>query len=464
MKVLFIGARLFDDVDFYLKEKNIESILTESNSNASNLDCANKYFIVPRGMDEPIRIAKEENVDGIISLIGIDDPLMDVALAKEKVENELKIPFIASNARTISISSDKIETKKFFIKNNINTSKFQILNSYNFEEFISSFESSMISSKNSLNNSKNNISENNISENNNLENNILENYNLKNYNLDFPVVFKQRSGQGGRDISIIQNIDEAKDYFYEFNEALCEEFIEGSEISIEVLCFNNSYMPLVPVYKGETSLNGLHPLNKVRCAPADVQGLNNEYVKKVAYLIAKELKAEGTIDIDFIFSKHDKVLYALEINTRPSGTRYLTAAATNIYPLTKLIDMVSGDFNINSLNEEMKDYFALEIPIGNFDDKQVSDKQVNSKEFNVKQVNDNQAIGKQVNGKEFNDNQFNGKKSNKSLKKFNKNSWVLHGPSNYERLTISAESKAEAKKLAKKLIGKRFYEFCLDEL
>lgn len=155
MKVLFIGARLFDDVDFYLKEKNIESILTESNSNASNLDCANKYFIVPRGMDEPIRIAKEENVDGIISLIGIDDPLMDVALAKEKVENELKIPFIASNARTISISSDKIETKKiFFIKNNINTSKFQILNSYNFEEFISSFESSMISSKNSLNNSK----------------------------------------------------------------------------------------------------------------------------------------------------------------------------------------------------------------------------------------------------------------------------------------------------------------------
>ncbi len=419
MKILFIGARLFDDVDFYLKEKNIESILTESNSNASNLDRANKYFIVPRGMDGPIRIAKEENVDGIVSLIGIDDPLMDVALAKEKVENELKIPFIASNVHTIAISSDKIETKKFFIKNNINTSKFQILNSYNFEEFISSFEFSIISSKNYLNNSENNIS----------ENNKLDNNKLDNDNLDFPLVFKQRSGQGGRDISIIQNIDEAKDYFSEFNETLCEEFIEGSEISIEVLCFNNSYMPLVPVYKGETSLNGLHPLNKVRCAPADVQGLDNKYVKKVAYIIAKELKAEGTIDIDFIFSKHDKKLYALEINTRPSGTRYLTAAATSIHPLTKLIDMVSGDFNIDSLNEEMKYYFALEIPIGNFNDKQ-----------------------------------FNGKKSNNPLKKFNKNSWVLHGPSNYERLTISAESKAEAKKLAKKLIGKRFYEFCLDEL
>lgn len=453
MRILFIGARLFDDVDFYLKEKNIESILTESNSNASNLDRANKYFIVPRGMDEPIRIAKEENVDGIVSLIGIDDPLMDVALAKEKVENELKIPFIASNAHTISISSDKIETKKFFIKNNINTSKFQILNSSNFEEFINSFESSIISSKNYLNNSENNISENNRLE------NKLENNRLENDNLDFPVVFKQRSGQGGRDISIIQNIDEAKDYFYEFNELLCEEFIEGSEISIEVLCFNNSYMPLVPVYKGETSLNGLHPLNKVRFAPADVQGLDNEYVKKVAYIIAKELKAEGTIDIDFIFSKHDKKLYALEINTRPSGTRYLTAAATSIHPLTKLIDMVSGNFNIDSLNEEMKDYFALEIPIGNFNDKQVSDKQVNDNQINYKQVND-----KEFNDKQANDKQFNGKKSNKPLKKFNKNSWVLHGPSNYERLTISAESKAEAKKLAKKLIGKRFYKFCLDEL
>ena len=30
MKILFIGSRLYDDVDFYVKKKGIESILTES--------------------------------------------------------------------------------------------------------------------------------------------------------------------------------------------------------------------------------------------------------------------------------------------------------------------------------------------------------------------------------------------------------------------------------------------------
>ena len=29
MKILFIGSRLYDDVDFYVKQKGIESILTE---------------------------------------------------------------------------------------------------------------------------------------------------------------------------------------------------------------------------------------------------------------------------------------------------------------------------------------------------------------------------------------------------------------------------------------------------
>ena len=38
MKLLFIGSRLYDDIDWYVKRKNIESILTESNENAINLD------------------------------------------------------------------------------------------------------------------------------------------------------------------------------------------------------------------------------------------------------------------------------------------------------------------------------------------------------------------------------------------------------------------------------------------
>lgn len=379
MKILFIGSRLFDDVGFYLKEEGIESILTESNPDAPNLDLADKYFIVSRGMNDPVKIAKEEKVDGIIPLIGIDDPLMDVAIAKEKVENNLKIPVIASNTHSIGISSDKIKTKEFFTENNIATPQYKII------DFSSSLDFS---------------------------------------DLDFPIVLKQRSGQGGRDIVIATNIDEAKEYISEFGETLAEEFIEGSELSIEVLGFNGEYLPLIPVYKGETTIEGIHPLNKVRSAPAEIDGLNNENLRDLAYKIAKSLNAEGIIDIDFIFSKTDKQLYALEINNRPSGTRYLTAASSTIHPLTKLIDMVSGKFDISTIEKEIKDYFALEIPIGNFE----------------------------------------GSKKEEPLKKFTKNSWVVHGPPGYERITISSVSKEECKKLSKKLIGDKYYYFNLDSI
>ena len=30
MKILFIGSRLYDDIDYYVRENGIESIITES--------------------------------------------------------------------------------------------------------------------------------------------------------------------------------------------------------------------------------------------------------------------------------------------------------------------------------------------------------------------------------------------------------------------------------------------------
>ena len=48
MKLLFIGSRLYDDLDWYVRSKEIESVLTESNEDAINLDLPDQVFIVPR--------------------------------------------------------------------------------------------------------------------------------------------------------------------------------------------------------------------------------------------------------------------------------------------------------------------------------------------------------------------------------------------------------------------------------
>ena len=114
MKILFIGSRLYDDIDYYVRENGIESIITESNEDAINLDLPDQVFIVPRGMDSPKQIAISQNVDAVVPLIGIDPPLIEVAKMKEELEAETDIPVIAANVRAVSLTSDKIKTKEFY--------------------------------------------------------------------------------------------------------------------------------------------------------------------------------------------------------------------------------------------------------------------------------------------------------------------------------------------------------------
>jgi carbamoylphosphate synthase large subunit len=368
MKILFIGARLFDDVAFYIEDKNITSILTESNENSPNLQLSNKYYIVPRGMEKPMDIAISNGVDAVVPLIGIDPPLKDVAIMKEKLESEYNIPVIASNSFAVNISSDKIKTKEFFNSISVNTPKYFVFR---------------------------------------------KNEGFNDNTFDYPLVLKQSEGQGGKNIVIANNCTEFRKYADNFNQVLCEEFIEGSEISIEVLCWNNKFFPLVPVYKGETTLECIHPLNKVKSAPCEITNLDNNKIKETAIKIAKNLKCEGTIDIDFIYSKKKDKLHAIEINTRPSGTRYLSTASTSISPLIQLINMATNDFNLKALKNQIKDYYGLEIPVGD----------------------------------------YKGSFPDKGLKRFEKNSWLVHGPKGYERITISGETKEKAYSLFDKLIS-----------
>ena len=128
MKILFIGSRLYDDIDWYVKEKGIESVLTESNEEAVNLDLPDQVFIVPRGMDGPKQVALMQNVDAIVPLIGIDPPLIDVAYMKEEVENEYGIPVVAAGVRAVELTSNKIKTKEFYSEINVATPNYQILN------------------------------------------------------------------------------------------------------------------------------------------------------------------------------------------------------------------------------------------------------------------------------------------------------------------------------------------------
>ena len=363
MKLLFIGSRLYDDIDWYVRSKGIESVLTESNENAINLDLPDQVFIVPRGMDGPKQVALMQNVDAIVPLIGIDPPLIDVAKMKEEVEEEYGIPVIAAGVRAVELTSDKLKTKEFYTEIDVATPEYQILNSPD------------------------------------------------ELDLEFPVVLKQGVGQGGKDIKIAKSIEDIEEYFEEFDYALCEKFVEGSEISIEVLGYNGEYVALPPIYKGETTLEGTHPLNKVKTGPCMVEGLDNNLVQHIAYKVAKNLDSDGIFEMDFMYSKKENQLYAIEVNTRPNGTRYLTTATCGVNSLCELINMAMGEFSLAEISDKLQYYYSIEIPIGNYE----------------------------------------GPSPKEPIKSFEANDFVVHGPEGYQRVTARANSKKELENLVDKL-------------
>lgn len=361
MKILFIGSRLFDDVAWYTKQLGIETIITESNENAVNLDLADKHYIVPRGMEEPLNIAIKEDVDAVIPLIGIDPPLVDVGRMKDTLEEENGIPVIAAGYSTALLAANKYETKKELSKNNISTPYFNKLD---------------------------------------------EPYDFDNLQKQLPLVFKTPEGQGGSGVKIALSKEDIVEFTSGKDNIFTEEFVEGIEISVEVLRWKEQSVALAPIYKGDTTLEGTHPLAKIKQAPLNIRGIDNishnNEIRQLAEKLADLVGVEGTMDIDILHDSNSNNDYVIELNTRPSGTRYMTASATNIYPLCQLVDMAMGNWSAKKVESDIKEYHACELPVGDFpEDKKIP-------EFKV----------------------FSGD-----------NSYVVHGPQHYQRVTIRADSR-----------------------
>ena len=72
-------------------------------------------------------------------------------------------------------------------------------------------------------------------------------------------------------------------------------------------------MPLSPIYKGETTLEGIHPLNKIKTAPCLVEGLDNNLVQRTAYKVAKNLGSDGIFVGSGIFKSNNPEAFAKAI-------------------------------------------------------------------------------------------------------------------------------------------------------
>jgi len=181
-------------------------------------------------------------------------------------------------------------------------------------------------------------------------------------------------------------------------------------------------VPLVGVYKGETTLEGTHPIEKTRSAPVNIENLDNQELLKIAKKITDDLDANGTTEVEFIFNNQTKKINTLEMNTRPSGTRFLTFSSSNINPMHQLVNMALGEWKPHKIEKDIKQYNALEIPL-TLKNRQDLD-QIALKNENKYQLN----------------RIFSYKKP-----------WIIHGPEIASRITVRARTMAQSFEIAKNL-------------
>jgi carbamoylphosphate synthase large subunit len=177
---------------------------------------------------------------------------------------------------------------------------------------------------------------------------------------DFPLVIKLTNAWAGKGIEIVHDYNELNNSIKKMNNNsyYLEPFIQGVEMSVQVIKFQEKLVVCPPVYKGSTSTEMIHPLKKLRIFPNPWNTDINPKIFNLASEIATKLNIEGVIDIDLILSDLNKV-YVSEINSRLSGvSRMISYGGYNAMDM--LLSMAKNNWFDYSPSNSM---VVSEIPI-----------------------------------------------------------------------------------------------------
>jgi len=146
-------------------------------------------------------------------------------------------------------------------------------------------------------------------------------------NLNFPLFIKPNEGGSSFGISRITKRDDIikslEKCYKENSDALIEEEIQGREISVGVIFYNNKVMALPPTeiisHNEFFDYNAKYKGQSDEITPAELDESKIKEVKSLAIKIYQKLNLRGFTRSDFIL-KNNK-FYFLEVNTNPGLTK-----------------------------------------------------------------------------------------------------------------------------------------------
>ncbi len=317
MKFLVIGNVGFDLMAPYMRARRIETVMADATENGLNAEFADKTFSLdPDGWEPLAELALAHRVDAVISISGPDQRNLRDSHLKHFLETEHAIPTLANPVDAAAIAVDKSRTKKWLTEHGFPVTAGRVAHNAREAKLITR-------------------------------------------DFGFPAVVKNLADSGGVGLMVIESEGEIERISQPAYPVLIEKFIAGPEFSVEVLNFDGRALALMPVYKGATNREAIHPMERVRLAPAPLDAIDSARLRNLAKSIVTGLDLQPTADVDIIWS--DEGPQVLEINPRFGGVTALSMAASGVMAYWALVDMITGTWN--PTQRRFNRGFAADLPI-----------------------------------------------------------------------------------------------------
>ncbi|HEY3374996.1 MAG TPA: ATP-grasp domain-containing protein [Candidatus Aquicultor sp.] len=318
MKVLVIGNIGFDLMAPYLQKEGIETILVITTREPLNAEYADHAYFYQSETDfwPLVDLAVEEQADAVISISGPDPANLRDGHVKDVLEREFNIPVLANPLQAVQIAADKEKTKEFLHRHGFPATEGHVVSSRS-----EAFEAA-------------------------------DKY-------GYPLVLKLIDHSGGTGMQIVHNrLDLIKGMGSSEGRVLIEKYTAGPEFSVEVLNFDGKTLPMLPVFKGYTNHECLHPMERVKLAPAPLPEIDIAHLRDLARDVIGTLGVQPTGDVDIVWSEDGPRI--LEINPRFGGVTALSMAASGIISYHALIDMLLGRWKTTDYHFDR--HFAADMP------------------------------------------------------------------------------------------------------
>ena len=318
MKLMVIGNIGFDLMAPYLRHKGIETVLISIARGDLHSRLADKtyYFHACEDWEPLVKLAVKEKVDAVLSISGPDHVNLRDGCVKEALEERHGIPVLANPLPAVSVAVDKMKTKEWLKSRGLPVPEGAPAATVDEARRVAR-------------------------------------------DLGFPVVLKLPDQSGGLGLRVATGPSQINGRLAKDMPVLVEKFVAGAEFSVEVLNHNGRSLPLLPVYKGHTDYDGLHPMERVKLAPAPLDPIDAARLRRLARRIVADLNLQPTADVDIVWGADGPRV--LEINPRFGGVTALSMAASGVPVYWALVDMVLGEWD--PARYPIRRSWAADLPI-----------------------------------------------------------------------------------------------------